>query len=362
MEQDKKIRVAITHGDTNGVGYEIILKAFEDPAMLELCTPIIYGAPKVAAYYRKMFEMQLQFHNITDAGDAKDGRLNLLAVTDDEVKMDVGQQTPESEEAARKAVERAKADVEAGLADVLVTAPAAANNNLGRDPQALAMLVNEDLRVALVTKNVAIKDVAEAITKQKIVEKATALHNCLHRDMSISSPRIAVLALNPHAGAGGLLGDEEQEIIKPAIDELEQAGIQAFGPYAADTFFSDDSFVQFDAVLAMYYDQGMSPFKALAPDCGVRYLAGLPIVITAPDHGSCFDIAGQGKADATAMRNAIYLAIDAVRSRRNFDEPLKNPLPKLYHERRDDSEKVRFAIPKARGGDKQKAEKEEKEE
>ena len=357
--EERKIRVAITHGDTNGIGYEVILKAFEDPAMLELCTPIIYGSPKVATYYRKALGMQLQFHTITDANEAKDGKLNLLTVFDDEVKIELGQQTPESEEAARKAVERAKSDVEAGLADVLVTAPAAANNNLAKNPQTLSMLVNGDLRVALVTKNVAIKDVAEAITKQKIVEKTTMLHQCLRRDMRISSPRIAVLALNPHAGAGGLLGDEEQEIIKPAIDELEQAGIQAFGPYAADTFFSDGSIVDFDAILAMYYDQGMSPFKALAPDCGVRYMAGLPIVIAAPDHGSCFDIAGQGRADATAMRNAIYLAIDAVRNRVNFDEPLESPLPKLYHERRDDSEKVRFAIPKAKGADKPKAENKE---
>lgn len=351
MEQNKKIRVAVTHGDTNGIGYEVILKCFEDPTMLELCTPIIYGNPKVAAYYRKLLNMQLQFNNITEAGDAREGRLNLLAVFDEELKIDVGQQTTESEEAARKAIDRAKADVEAGLVDVLVTAPAAGNNALGRDPRALSMLVNGDLRIALVTKNVPIKDLSEAITKQIIVDKATTLHSCLKRDMRISNPRIAVLALNPHAGANGLLGDEEQEIIKPAIEELEQKGIQAFGPYATDTFFGNGDFTRFDAILAMYYDQAMAPFKAIVPENGVRYTAGLNFVMTAPDHGSCFEIAGKDKADGSAMRNAIYLAIDAARNRLDYDEPLENPLPKLYHEKRDDSEKVRFAIPKAKDKD-----------
>lgn len=354
--QDKKIRVAITHGDTNGIGYEVILKCFGDPTMLELCTPIIYGSPKVATYYRKALDMQLQFNTIEKADDAKDGRLNLLTVFNEEVKIEVGQQTHESEEAARKAIAQAKADVEAGLADVLVTAPAAGNNTLSRDPRALSMLVNDDLRIALVTKNVAIKDVSEAITKQIIVEKATTLHTCLKRDMRISNPRIAILALNPHAGANGLLGEEEQEVIKPAIEELEQKNIQAFGPYAADSFFGNGDFIRFDAILAMYYDQGMAPFKAIVPENGVRFTAGLPFVMTAPDHGSCFEIAGQGKADEGAMRNAIYLAIDVARNRINYDEPLENPLPKLYHEKRDDSEKVRFAIPKAKDPNKQKLE------
>ena len=204
--EDKKIRVAITHGDTNGIGYEVILKAFEDPTMLELCTPIIYGSPKVATYYRKALDMQMQFNTIEQAEQARDGRLNLLTVFDEQ-----------SEDAARKAIERAMADIDAGLVDVLVTAPAAGNNALSRDPRALSMLVNDDLRIALVTKNVAIKDVSEAITKQIIVEKATTLHTCLKRDLRISNPRIAVLALNPHAGANGLLGEEEQQALNQAM-------------------------------------------------------------------------------------------------------------------------------------------------
>lgn len=348
MEEEKMVRVAITHGDTNGVGYEIILKMFEDPTMLELCTPIIYGSPKVAAYYRKALGIQTQFNTIETADQAKDGRLNLLTVTDEEIKIDLGQQTEESEAAARQAIERARADIDAGLVDALVTAPAAANNNLNKSPQVLSMLINDDLRIALVTKNVAIKDVSEAITKHIIVEKAKTLHESLRRDMRISTPRIAVMALNPHAGANGLLGDEEIDVIKPAIEELEQAGIQAFGPYASDTFFGNGDFTKFDAVLAMYYDQGMTPFKTIAPDGGIRFSAGLPYVLTAPDHGSCFEIAGQGNADATALRNALYMAIDVARNRVSYDAPMESPLPKLYHEKRDDSEKVRFAVPKSK--------------
>ena len=352
--KDNNIRVAITHGDTNGVGYEIILKTFSDQTILELCTPIIYGSPKVAAYYIKALDMQLQFNTIKNANEARVGHLNILAAIEDDVKIELGQQTPESETAAQKAIERAMADINQGLVDVLVTAPAAGNNALSRDPQALSMLVNEDLRIALVTKNVAIKDLSEAITKQKIVEKAQTLQLCLKRDMRISNPRIAVLALNPHAGAAGLLGNEEQETIIPAIEELEQQGIQAFGPYASDEFFGNGDFMHFDAVLAMYYDQGLAPFRAIAPENSVRYTAGLPFVMTAPDHGSCFNIAGKGIANEGAIRNAIYTAIDAARNRADYDEPMQNPLPKLYHERRDDSEKVRFAIPKAKDGNRQK--------
>ncbi|MDE6689968.1 MAG: 4-hydroxythreonine-4-phosphate dehydrogenase PdxA, partial [Prevotella sp.] len=190
--------------------------------------------------------------------------------------------------------------------------------------------------------NVAIKDVAESITKQKILEKARIFHQALRRDMRISSPRIAVLALNPRCGEDGVLGDEEQTIIKPAIDELSEQGIQIFGPYAADDFFGRCAYFRFDGVLAMYHDQGQTPFKAVAYENGVRYSAGLELIRTAPAHGANFAVAGKNQTDEQSLRNAIYTAIDVWRNRQDFDEPLQNPLPKLYHERRDDSEKVRF--------------------
>ena len=355
MEQERKIRVAITHGDTNGVGYEVILKTFADPAMLELCTPIIYGSPKAAAYYSKALEIDTPFSIINHAADAREGRLNLLAVIADEVKIDWGEPTPESGEAAKVALDRALADYKEGLFDVLVTAPVFKNgikgfnghtnyieHFMGDGKKGLTILTNEDLRVALVTNNVAIKDVAEAITKQKVGEKAQLLHQALRRDLRVSSPRLAVLALNPRCGEDGVLGDEEQTIINPAIEELTAMGIQAFGPYAADDFFGRSSYFRFDAVLAMYHDQGQTPFKAVAYENGVRFTAGLDLVRTAPAHGANFAVAGKNQTDEQSLRNAIYMAIDVWRNRHNYDEALQNPLPKLYHEKRDDSEKVRF--------------------
>jgi 4-hydroxythreonine-4-phosphate dehydrogenase len=357
--------VAITHGHTNGVGYEVILKAFDDPAMLELCTPIVYGSPKVAAYHRKALGLETGFSIIAQAEEAKEGRLNMLTCFDDEIKIDFGQPTPEAGAAALKALDRAMADYRKGLFDVLVTAPINKSDiqsegfhfnghteyleaKAGDGKKSLMILMNDDLRVALVTNHLAIRDVAEAITKPKIVEKAQLFHQALKRDLRISNPRIAVLALNPHASDEGLLGTEEQEVILPAIDELSQQGIQAFGPYPADGFFGSGAFSKFDGVLAMYHDQGLAPFKTIVTDDGVNFTAGLPLVRTSPAHGTAYDIAGRGIADENPMRHAIYLAIDVFRNRLNFDEPLANPLPKLYHEKRDDSEKVRFAIPKAK--------------
>lgn len=270
--EEKMIRVAITQGDTNGVGYEVILKTFADPAMLELCTPIIYGSPKIAAYHRKALNLETNFSIINKAEEARDGRLNILTCFDDEVKVELGQPSEEAGQAAFKALDRAMTDYRAGLYDVLVTAPinkATIQNpgfrftghteyietSVGDGNKALMILMNEQLRVALVTTHLPIKDVSKAITKEAIIEKATIFHKSLKRDFRISNPRIAVLSLNPHAGDNGLLGSEEQDIIKPAIEELEKNGIQAFGPYPADGFFGSNTYEHFDGVLAMYHDQ-----------------------------------------------------------------------------------------------------------
>lgn len=362
MEQ-KRIKVAITHGDTNGVGYEVILKAFDDPQMLELCTPIIYGSPKVAAYHRKVLNLQTNFTIIEKAEEAKEGKLNLLTTFDDEVKIELGTPAKEAGEAALAALDRAMTDYRSGLYDVIVTAPInkkTIQSNLfhfcghteyiescvGDGNKALMILMNDVLKVALVTTHLPIKDVASAITKEAIVEKAILLNNSLKRDFGLTRPRIAVLALNPHAGDDGLLGKEENEVIIPAIEELESKGVMAFGPYAADGFFGSGNYRHYDAVLAMYHDQGLAPFKTLAQENGVNYTAGLPIVRTSPDHGTAYDIAGKGVADAQSFREAIYAAIDIYRNRKNYDEAGAHPLPKLYHEKRDESEKVRFAVNK----------------
>ena len=363
MEQEKKIRVAITQGDTNGVGYEVILKVFQDPAILELCTPIIYGSPKIAAYHKKALNLETTFTIINKADDARDGRVNLLTCHDDETKVELGQPSTEAGQAAFRALDRAMTDYRNGLYDVLVTAPINKatiqspgfhfpghteyiETSLGDGKKALMILMNETLRVALVTTHLPIKDIAKAISKEAIIEKATIFHQSLRRDFRISCPRIAVLSLNPHAGDNGLLGAEEKDIIKPAIEQLAESGIQAFGPYAADGFFGSGSYNYFDGVLAMYHDQGLAPFKTIALDNGVNYTAGLPIVRTSPDHGTAYDIAGQGKADENSLRQAIYTAIDVWRNRQNYDEPLQNPLPKLFHEKREDGNRARFAQPR----------------
>ena len=359
--EDKKIRVAITHGDTNGIGYEVILKTFEDPAILELCTPIIYGSPKIAAYHRKALNLETNFSIINKAEEARDNRVNLLTCFDEETKVELGVATKEGGQAALIALDRAMTDFRSGLYDVLVTAPINKATiqspgfkfpghteyieaSVGEGHKALMILMNENLRVALVTTHLPIKDVAKAITKEAIMEKATIFFQSLKRDFRISNPRIAVMALNPHAGDEGVLGSEEQTIIKPAIDELAAKGIQAFGPYPADGFFGSGNYHYFDGVLAMYHDQGLAPFKTIAVEDGVNYTAGLPIVRTSPDHGTAFDIAGQGKADENSMRQAIYTAIDVFRNRQEYDAPLANPLPKLFHEKREDGEKVRFNV------------------
>ena len=361
--EERKIRVAITQGDTNGIGYEVILKAFEDPAMFELCTPIVYGSPKIAAYHRKALNIETNFSIINHAEEARDGRLNLLNCFDDEIKVELGQPAQEAGAAALKALERAMDDYREGRYDVLVTAPINKATiqsssfhfpghteyieaSVGNGQKALMILMNNDLRVALVTTHLPIKDVAEAISKEAIMQKAAIFHQALKRDLRISSPRIAVLSLNPHAGDDGLLGTEEKDVILPAIDELAAQGIQAFGPYPADGFFASGAYLRFDGMLAMYHDQGLAPFKTIAQESGVNFTAGLPIVRTSPDHGTAYDIAGQGKADESSMRQAIYTAIDVFRNRINYDEPLKNPLPKLFHEKREDGDKARFTVSK----------------
>lgn len=360
---NQNVRVAITHGETNGIGYELIFKAFAEPEMLELCTPIIYGSPKVAAYYRKAMNLPGQFSIIQKAEDAQDGRINLLAAVEEEVKVDMGMPTPESGQAAVKALDRAMTDYRNGLYDVLVTAPINNGNAqienypfqghkkyietcLGEGKKGLSILVGGNLRIASVTEKTPLKEVAAGITTDAIVEKVTLMQQTLKRDFMITNPRIAVLSLNPKSNEDTSCGIEEREVIIPAIDALAEKGVQAFGPYASDEFFGQGYFADFDGVMAMYHDQATIPFHSLYTEDGVIYTAGLPIIRTTADVTPSFSIAGTGHADETSFRHAIYLAIDAFRHRNDYDEASANPLPKLYHEKRDESEKVRFSIPK----------------
>ena len=360
--EDNKIRIGITQGDINGVGYEVILKTFSDPTMLELCTPIIYGSPKVAAYHRKALDIQANFSIVNSATEAGYNRLSVVNCTDDEVKVEFSKPDPEAGKAALGALERAIEEYREGLIDGIVTAPINKHTiqseefsfpghteyiqeRAGEGREALMILMNDVLRVALVTTHLPIRDVAQAITKEAVMQKIRIFHEALRKDFNVSNPRIAVLALNPHAGDDGLLGTEERDIIRPALQDMEKEGVFCFGPYAADGFFGNRTYEHFDGVLAMYHDQGLAPFKALSMTDGVNYTAGLPIVRTSPDHGTAYDIAGQGKADEASFRQAVYAALDVYRNRVRYEEAYAHPLRKQYHERRDDSDKLKLNAP-----------------
>lgn len=351
--ESSKIKVGITHGDINGVGYEVILKAFEDPQIFDICTPVIYGSLKLASNYRKLLNLpQLPYQRVDSAAQAKDGMLNFVNVVGEEVTAEPGKQTEAAGVAALAALERATEELKAGDIDCLVTAPINKANiqspdfhfaghteylqdRLGGENDRALMIMADDrgLRVALATTHLPIKDVADTLTSDLIFDRLTDFHTSLMRDFGVHSPRIAVLALNPHCGDGGLLGEEEEKIITPAIEKMRAARAQVYGPYPADGFFGAGHQSKFDGILAMYHDQGLTPFKALSGSEGVNFTAGLPYVRTSPDHGTAYDIAGMGEADAQSMRSAIYMAIDALRCRRTHEEAFANPLPKLYQDR-----------------------------
>ena len=359
MEDSGKIRVGITHGDINGVGYEVILKAFSDPVMFELCTPIVYGSPKVAAYHRKALDLQTTFSIINTAEEAQEDRLNILSCTDDELKVELTKPTPEAGKAALDALEKALEDYREGLIDVLVTAPINKHTiqsesfhfpghteyieeRVGEGHKSLMILMKNDFRVALVTGHIPVKDIASTITRELIMEKMSIFHRSLKMDFGIDSPRIAVFSLNPHVGDNGLIGSEEQEVIIPAMNEMIAKGIQCFGPFPADGFMGSGNFCHFDGILAMFHDQGLAPFKALAMDEGVNFTAGLPIVRTSPAHGTAYDIAGQGIATENSFRQAIYTAIDVYRNRIVEERIHARPLRKHYYEKKDDSDTLKL--------------------
>ena len=357
--EERKIRVGITHGDINGVGYEVILKAFSDPTMLELCTPIIYGSPKVAAYHRKAMDIQTTFSIVNSRADIQDGRVNILNCTEDELKVELTKPTAEAGKAALSALEKALQDYREGVFDVLVTAPINKHTiqsdtfhfpghteyieeRVGKGEKALMILLKDDFRVALVTGHIPVSEISRTLTKELIMEKMAIFHRSLKQDFGIDSPRIAVLSLNPHAGDEGLIGTEEQTVIIPAMQEMMAKGVLCFGPYPADGFMGSGNYAHFDGILAMYHDQGLAPFKALAMDEGVNFTAGLPIVRTSPAHGTAYDIAGQGIASEDSFRQAIYVALDVFRNRQIEREINARPLRKQYYEKRDDSDKLKL--------------------
>ena len=345
---ENKFKIGITKGDTNGIGWEIILKALADPRMTELFTPVVYGSPKAAAYYRNtVAEIEaFSFNPVASAAEARRGKANLVACGET-ADIAPGKPTPEAGRAAVEALCAAMRDLKAGHLDALVTAPFDKETVQADDfrytghteylaaeleGEAMMILCSDVLRVGLVTKHIPVSEIARNITKERIVRDLGTLRRALIEDFGIVEPRIAVMALNPHAGDGGLLGREEQEIIRPAIVEAFSKGVLAFGPFAADGLFAGGGYAKYDGILAMYHDQGLAPFKSLSPD-GVNFTAGLSAVRTSPDHGTAFDIAGKDKADPQSMRNAIYAAIDIAEHRRAWAEWTRNPLQRAERDR-----------------------------
>jgi 4-hydroxythreonine-4-phosphate dehydrogenase len=339
----KKIKIGISQGDINGISYEIIIKSLMDNRVNELCTPVIYGSPKVAAYHRKALNIEnFNLNNISRAEDAHDKRANIINCIDDNIRVELGKSTRMAGEASHHALEAAAKDLQEGKIDALVTAPINKHNiqsdkfnfsghteylqYIFKAEEVLMLMVSDLLKVGVVAGHVPIKNLSEYITGERVLNKIRVMNTSLIKDFGIRKPRIAVLGLNPHAGDNGLLGREEIESIIPAIKKAEEENIMAIGPYPADGFFGSGAFSKFDAVLAMYHDQGLAPFKALVVDEGVNYTAGLPVIRTSPAHGTAYDLAGKDEAHYGSFRKALYLAIDTYRNRTEYQAISKNPL------------------------------------
>lgn len=344
MTESKKIKVAITHGDINGVGYEVILKAFSDARMFEHCTPILYGSTKVASYHKKLLPQLQQdfvFTGIQDPAQAQDKKFNVINLTQDEIKIDIGKSTETAGLLSRMALDRACEDLKRGTVDVLVTAPINKKNIQSGDfdfpghteylsnkfnGKSLMMMVCDRIRIGIVTNHLSLRQVPDAITKELLVEKIELMHNSLKRDFGIPMPKIAVLAIDPHAGDNGVIGNQDAEVVKPAIDAAYANNILVYGPFPSDGFFGSSEFNKFDGVLALYHDQGLIPFKLMSFTEGVNYTAGLDIIRTSPAHGTGYDIAGKGKASEQSFRHAVNLACDILRHRHEYDLLTANPL------------------------------------
>jgi 4-hydroxythreonine-4-phosphate dehydrogenase len=339
----KMIIAGISQGDINGIGYEVIIKTLMDGMINDICIPVVYGSPKVAAYHRKALNINnFSFNNIRTADEANPKKANMINCLDDNIRVELGKSTPQGGEAALISLTRAIEDLKSGKIDVLVTAPIDKKNiqsdqfhfhghteylkSMAGAEEALMFMISENMRIGFATGHTPLKDVSEQITIPSLLSKIRIMNNSLKLDFAIRKPKIAVLGLNPHAGDNSLLGMEEAEVIAPAIKQAEKEGILVFGPYPADGFFGAGSFSKFDGILAMYHDQGLTPFKALSFDSGVNFTAGLPFVRTSPVHGTAFDIAGKGEASENSFRQALYLACTIFRNRQMHAEIAKNPL------------------------------------
>jgi 4-hydroxythreonine-4-phosphate dehydrogenase len=340
----EKLKIGISIGDVNGIGLEIIIKTLADARILDYCTPIVYGHTKVASFHRRTVQVQdLNFNVIDTPADAHPKKANLINCWEEDVKIELGVSNATGGKYALLSLQRATDDLLAGQIDALVTAPINKDNIQSetfnfpghteylqqRDNAAevLMFLVSETLKVGVVTGHIPVAQISQALSADKILAKLKLMNTSLKKDFWIRKPKIAVLGLNPHAGDNGLIGNEEKDIIIPALEEARANDIMAFGPYPADGFFANGAYMQFDAVLAMYHDQGLIPFKQISFESGVNYTAGLSFVRTSPDHGTAYDIAGKNKASEVSFREALFEAIHIVKHRRETASLNENTLP-----------------------------------
>jgi 4-hydroxythreonine-4-phosphate dehydrogenase len=341
---DPKIIIAgISQGDINGIGYEVIIKTLMDGMINDLCIPVVYGSPKVAAYHRKALNItNFSFNNIRSADEANPRKANMINCLDDNIRVELGKSTLQGGEAAFISLEKAVDDLKSGEIDILVTAPIDKKNIQSENfnfsghteylkakagaEEVLMFMISENMRIGIATGHCPLKEVSERITVPSLLSKIRLMNHSLILDFAIRKPKIAVLGLNPHAGDNSLLGNEEADVIIPAINQAEKEGILVFGPFPADGFFGAGSFSKFDGILAMYHDQGLAPFKALSFDSGVNFTAGLPFIRTSPVHGTAFSIAGKGEASENSFRQALFLACTIFRNRQMYEEISKNPL------------------------------------
>lgn len=343
MKKEEKIIVGISVGDLNGIGPEIIIKTYEDPRILELNTPVIFASAKTMQFFKNHFQSKINFFNIDTPAKLVHGKVNVVNVWSEPVKIEFGKTDPKIGEYAIKSLEAATKALKENTIDVLVTAPINKHNIQSEafnfpghtdylakalNGNSLMFMVSDGLRVGLLTDHVPLKDASNCITEALIIEKIATVIKSLKQDFGIRKPKVAVLAINPHAGDNGVIGNEDDTVLKPTLDKIKATGHLVYGPYSADSFFGSNTYKSFDAIIASYHDQGLIPFKTIAFGQGVNYTAGLDKVRTSPDHGTAYEIAGQGIADEGSMKQAIYTAIQIFRNRKEYNFYDKNPLKK----------------------------------
>lgn len=343
MKEKGKIKLGISIGDFNGIGCEVALKTFQDPRMLDFCTPILFASNKMISQQKSDLNLQISFNGVREASRAVDGKINVVNTWKDTPAIEFGKATEEGGAFAIKSLRAAVKALKDGTIDVLVTAPINKNNIQSEDfnfpghtdflaqelkGDSLMFMVAGSLRVGLLTDHIAVKDVAQAITRKLIHEKVGTMEKSLQKDFGIRRPKIALLGINPHSGDNGTIGEEDEKILKPAIKELFDKGTLVYGPYSADSFFGSNTHQNFDAILAAYHDQGLIPFKTLSFGKGVNYTAGLERIRTSPDHGTAYEIAGKGEADESSFKEAVFMALEVYKNRTEYLELTENPLQK----------------------------------